>query len=864
MKNKNKTLIADVIAIALPIILTLSALYMIILLSRYSVVSVKLIILASIALISIVLLVDLLCAYGFYTKKNIFKYIAIGLSLIFIILTAYGNYYIKGINDGIDSIIVDENEKETVTVAFVVYNNANIKSTDDMKGSTIFGYIDNTAFQEGNVLALEEIDNLSLDVTLKGYDNYSDLLLALFNNEVDVAALPDNYYEMFVVNDGYEEYLDKTLIIHTYSKEISTAVVDLVTKDITKEPFSVLIMGIDEARTDTLILATFNPQSMTITMTSIARDSFVPIACYNNQQSDKITHARTVSRSCTIETVENLLGVDVDFFIEVNFQGVVDITDALGGLWLTSPVEFVGQDSSLERGTYTIWVNEGYQLMDGEQVLAFARERHNMPNGDFSRQENQQQIIETLATALLSMNDANEALKVIQAAGTNISTNFSLSQMTQLLNYGIDALNNTYVGEHNGSSVFKIITTSITGYAGWTYNEGLELPLWIYRLYNGSIEDNAAIIERNLQLDTTLKNYYNADFDVVSPYYNPSSYVADTYNEAHVADNLPDFMPRMVKDLWTLEDVYAWKADNSKFDRSWVTIIAHEVTATNEYSSMYNDSYSYHQIIDQSVSYGVKISKVKTLEVWYIMKPVDCTIEDVRNNSIYADQCGTNKIVPNFVGMTLSDLNSWKSNHTNVTVNVTTLGKDDAGYNASYAGKVSTQSVSQYTKFADINYTLNVTYCDYLRVTLDVVTLKAYTTRAQVEAWFTTNWDATPTYTERYSAGVNSGMVISISDSSQEYTTNTTLRDNTALTIVISKGNTLPTALPNFVTSGLTYSDYVAYMNSVGVAPKDVSSFATVPNGGDTTLSGKIVTQSVAAGSTDYSSVKDLILTIYE
>ena len=863
MKNKNKTLIPNIIAIALPIILTLSTLYLIILLSRYSAVSAKLVILVAIALVSIVLLIDLLCTYGFYTKKNIFKYIAIGLSLIFIILTGYGNYYIQSLNNGIDSIIVDENEKETATVAFVVYDNTNIKSTDDIKSSTIFGYIDNTAFQEGNVLALEEIDNLSLDVVLKGYDNYSDLLLALFNNEVDVAALPDNYYEMFVVNDGYEEYLDKTTIIHSYSKEVSTDGVAAVTKDITTEPFTVLIMGIDEARTDTLILATFNPQSMTITMTSIARDSYVPIACYTNNQSDKITHARTVSRSCTIETVQNLLGVDVDFFIEVNFQGVVDIVDALGGLWLTSPVEFVGQDSSLERGTYTIWVNEGYQLMDGQQVLAFARERHHMPNGDFSRQENQQQIIETLATTLLGMSDANKALQVIQAAGTNISTNFSLSQMTQLLNYGIDTLSNTYVGERNGSSVFNIITTRLTGYASWTYNDGLELPLWIYKLYNGSVADNVAIIKRNLQLDTTLKNYFSADFDVSSPYYAPTSYVADTYAEAEVHEKLPDFMKNMVSGNWTLEDLYSWKSDSS-YARSGVTIVAHEVTATNEYSSMYSDSYSYHQIIKQSVSYGVKISNISTLEVWYIVKPVDCTIEDVRNNSTYADQCGTNKIVPNFVGMSLSDLNSWKSNHTNVTVNVTTLGKDDAGYNASYAGKVSAQSVSQYTKFVDINYTLNVTYCDYSRVTLDVTTLKAYTTRAQVEAWFTTNWDATPTYTERYSASVNSGMVISISDSTQEYTTNTTLRDNTALTVVISKGNTLPTALPDFVTSGLTYSDYVAYMNSVEVAPKDVSSFTIVPNGGDATLSGKIATQSVVAGSTDYSSVKDLTLTIYE
>ena len=140
---------------------------------------------------------------------------------------------------------------------------------------------------------------------------------------------------------------------------------------------------------------------MVVTMTNIARDSYVPISCYRNNQSDKINHARAVSRSCLIETVEDLMDTDIDFFVEVNFKGVVDIVDALGGLWLSSPVEFIGQSSSYDRGTYNVWVGEGYQLMDGEQVLAFARERHSMPDGDFTRQDNQKYIITELISSLL-------------------------------------------------------------------------------------------------------------------------------------------------------------------------------------------------------------------------------------------------------------------------------------------------------------------------------------------------------------------------------------------------------------------------------------------------------------------------------
>lgn len=103
----------------------------------------------------------------------------------------------------------------------------------------------------------------------------------------------------------------------------------------TTEPFTVLIIGVDDDRSDALMLATVNPSSMTVLLTSIPRDSYVPIACYTNQKSDKINNSRVRGRQCTMDTVKQLLDVDIDFYFESNFHGIIEIVDALGGVTLT-------------------------------------------------------------------------------------------------------------------------------------------------------------------------------------------------------------------------------------------------------------------------------------------------------------------------------------------------------------------------------------------------------------------------------------------------------------------------------------------------------------------------------------------------
>ena len=309
-------------------------------------------------------------------------------------------------------------------------------------------------------------------------------------------------------------------------------------KDITSEPFTVLLIGTADGLSDTMILCSVNPISMKVTMSSIARDSYVPITCYNGGQS-KINAARAVSRDCLINTIESLIGVDIDYYVDTNFQGVVDIVDALGGIVVDSPLAFVGQNASSERGHYTVYVPAGEQVtLDGEQALAFARERHLFASGDFARQEHQQQVIAAIVQKIMRTRDINTFLNVLQAAGDNIQTNFTLNQMTNFVSYAMQKANRYYDSSHI-EKILDIQSSRVTGYSSSKWDEGSQLALYIYRLWQGSITDTRNAIERNINLDSPItaessKIKWSINWEFTKP-----SISQDAYAETIIAPETP-------------------------------------------------------------------------------------------------------------------------------------------------------------------------------------------------------------------------------------------------------------------------------------------------------------------------------------
>ena len=211
--------------------------------------------------------------------------------------------------------------------------------------------------------------------------------------------------------------------------------------DVTGEAFNIYITGIDQweeekgydlERSDVNMIVTVNPVTKKVLLTSIPRDSYVML--HTAQAMDKLTHTGVYGVDETLNTVEDWLGIDLNYYVKMNFTAVRDIINAMGGIRVYSPVEF---DSSLRPYHY----KKGWNDLGGRQALFFARERHAFEGQDAIRVENQQRVMKaiikkmTSSTTLLTSYD-----DVMAAAGKNLSTNMSSRDMTELVKMQITDL----------------------------------------------------------------------------------------------------------------------------------------------------------------------------------------------------------------------------------------------------------------------------------------------------------------------------------------------------------------------------------------------------------------------------------------
>lgn len=505
--------------------------------ARYSGLGKMQFLIANAIVLVILLVLDIVVLISFRSKKINFKATLLAVTFLLTLVFGYGFYAITRVNSSISKITNASAQTESVEASVIVYDqNQNFVATainglDKKK----VGYANGTKQYD---IAQNEIKAENITPEYQGYENYTAMLLDLFSKKIDAAIVPSNYAtSLFNVEESFKEYLEDTKEIARYDKKISVEATASSGKDLTKEPFTVLLIGTADGLSDSMMLCSVNPISLKVTMSSIARDSYVPISCYNNSSS-KLNSARAVSRECLINTIENLVGVDIDYYVETNFQGVVQMVDALDGIVVNNPYEFVGQNSSSQRGKFTVWVPAGENVvLNGEQALAFARERHLYATGDFQRQANQQQVIQSIIRKIMRTRDLNVALDVLSAAGDNVQTNFTLDQLTGFFNYVMKKASRYYNSEHV-ESIFEIAGSRITGYSSGLWDEGLGLSLYIYRLYQGSIADTKAAILRNLNQTTDVTAEKFVHWKSASEFY-PPTISHEAYAEKIIAPEVP-------------------------------------------------------------------------------------------------------------------------------------------------------------------------------------------------------------------------------------------------------------------------------------------------------------------------------------
>ena len=203
------------------------------------------------------------------------------------------------------------------------------------------------------------------------------------------------------------------------------------------DPFSVLLLGVDKregdsGRSDTMIVLTVNANTNKIEMVSIPRDTRTEIIGHGT--TDKINHAYAFGGvEMSMDTVENLLEIPIDYYVEVNMDSFKDIIDTLDGVTVENNLDFTYDGVHFPIGTLTL---------SGEDALKYSRMRYEDPNGDFGRQKRQRQIIEAVINKGASFSSLTRFNDILDTIGNNISTNLSFKEMMSIHKNYKSAVNN--------------------------------------------------------------------------------------------------------------------------------------------------------------------------------------------------------------------------------------------------------------------------------------------------------------------------------------------------------------------------------------------------------------------------------------
>ena len=198
------------------------------------------------------------------------------------------------------------------------------------------------------------------------------------------------------------------------------------------EPVSILLLGVDtgdlgrteQGRSDSMVVVTINPHTQKTTLLSIPRDTYTEIVGYGT--SDKINHAYAFGGTAmSINTVQQMLDIPIDFYVMVNMAGIQEIVDAVGGITVESPLAFSESGHDFVQGT---------NQLDGEAALAFARMRYEDPAGDTGRQGRQRLVIEGVIRKLATPETLLNYQAVLETLSANMQTSFQLSDFYTLQN----------------------------------------------------------------------------------------------------------------------------------------------------------------------------------------------------------------------------------------------------------------------------------------------------------------------------------------------------------------------------------------------------------------------------------------------
>lgn len=354
-----------------------------------------------------------------------------GVTLAVVLVIAYiiGGFYLWRTVHTVQAITGAVVERSQVS--FYVLTDRPIETLDDLA--------------DGTIGILHELDRANTDATLQQvesehgrtlavseYESLVYLADALRSGEADAIVLNEAYLSLYEETPGYEEFPAQLKVISTSQVEHMVEQEPKPEQSAEEPVINILISGSDtraatidqRGRSDVNIIASINTETHEILLLSTPRDYFVPLDVGVEGAYDKLTHAGIYGMDVLVGTLENLYGIDIDYYFRINFTGFVDIVDALGGVAVYSAYDFTVGDHQ-----YTAGMNQ----LDGEAALAFARERHAFSEGDRQRGSNQMEVVKAVIEKAMSPTILTRYLTILGGVQSCVDTSVPYSVIADLV-----------------------------------------------------------------------------------------------------------------------------------------------------------------------------------------------------------------------------------------------------------------------------------------------------------------------------------------------------------------------------------------------------------------------------------------------
>lgn len=413
-----------------------------------------------------------------YTNsKNVFKVLIILLMFMTSIFSCITSNYL---NHTYKFVLNTKKDYDTLIYSVLVLKENNYEKMGDLSLKNI-SYLNDHYIEDVKRNLNEKINYQEILV-----DDGNNMIEKLLNREVEAIVLEEGYFNL--MKESNEEFMNQTKVIYSFEVSVNSYEEETEDIDVSKDSFILYISGIDQygnvrsvrGRSDVNQLAVVNPKTHQILLVNTPRDYYVQLDGTTGLK-DKLTHAGIYGVEKSIKTLENFYDLDIDHYLRVNFNTLIKVVDVIGGIDINSDKAFTAYTNK------NVHVKAGLNHFNGEEALAYARERYAYTTGDNHRGENQQQVISAIIDQLTSskvlMSKYKSILKTLDGSfvtdmPTNMLTNFIKMQLDDGEEWHIEGIQVT------GS-----------GSSDYTYSMGTKQKLYVMEPNMNSVNKAKAKIQ---------------------------------------------------------------------------------------------------------------------------------------------------------------------------------------------------------------------------------------------------------------------------------------------------------------------------------------------------------------------------------